>query len=110
MKKATRLNTILSNAKLDWATLMNLNIYNTYELASFLKDKLSNEEISEMEKAKNLSIKVDKCIDSDIEYYYYVYFMVISNGEDSITSIEKKEVYPLRNEYYHDWEDCPWEI
>jgi hypothetical protein len=110
MKKATKLNTILSNAKIDYSSLMYLNIYNIYNLAKFLKDELSNDEISEMEKAKNLSIKVRKCIDSDPYYYYHVYFMEIMDGEDYITNIEKKEVYPLRNEYYHDWDDCPWEI
>ncbi len=109
MKKLTKLRKVLSNAKLDWATLMYLNIYNMHELANFLKDKLSDKEIDEMAKANNLSIKAYKHLDYDTDYEYYVYFMEIEDGEDPITEIEKREVYPIHNEYYHDYDNY-WEI
>jgi hypothetical protein len=105
----SKLSTILNKAQLDWATLMKLNIYNTHELVDFLKDKLSDEEVSEMSKAKNLSIKVEQYLDYDISYEYYIYFVDIMSGEDYITSIREKEVYQVSNEYdeqYNYW----WEI
>lgn len=109
MKNTSKLSTILNKATLDWATLMKLNIYNTNELVDFLKDKLSDEEVSEMSIAENLSIKVEQYLDYDISYEYYIYFMEISDGGKYITSIREKEVYPVANEYdnqYNYW----WEI
>jgi hypothetical protein len=109
MKNMNKLENILSNAQLDWASLMKLNIYNTSELVDFLKDKLSDEEVSEMAKAKNLSIKVEQYLDYDISYEYYIYFVDIMNDGDYITSIREKEVYPVANEYdnkFNYW----WEI
>jgi len=106
--KTSRIENILNNAQLDWATLMKLNIYNTNELMDFLKDKLSDVEVSEMAKSENLSIKVEQYLDYDISYKYYIYFVEISDGEKYITSIREKEVYPVANEYdnYNYW----WEI
>ena len=94
-----KLENILNNAQLDWATLMKLNIYNTSELVDFLKDKLSDEEVSEMAKSDNLIVKCEQYLDYDISYEYYIYFVDIMSGEDYITSIREKEVYPVANEY-----------
>jgi hypothetical protein len=104
-----KLENILSNAKLDYSSLMLLNIYNTHELANFLKDKLSDKEVSEMAKASDLSIKAYRHLDYDMDYEFYVYFMEISKGEELITNIMKKEVFPIHNEYYHDYDNY-WEI
>jgi hypothetical protein len=109
MKNTSKLSTILNKAQLDWASLMKLNIYNTNELVDFLKDKLSDEEISEMAKSDHLIVKCEQYLDYDISYEYYIYFVDIMSGEDYITSIREKEVYPVSNEYdeqYNYW----WEI
>lgn len=109
MENTSKLSTILNKAQLDWASLMKLNIYNTSELVDFLKDKLSDEEVSEMAKSDNLIVKVEQYLDYDISYEYYIYFVDIMSGEDYITSIREKEVYPIANEYdnkFNYW----WEI